>query len=1103
MAFHLVQHPDLEYLASHFCLDLSDRRAHADPLDTDILIVQTPGMARWLTLKAADRNGIFTLARWMSPLQFVMKLGFLAGGEREKRSVFEGDVLPWALIRLLQEALEQDDPVLAVPLGHIRQGQTSADRQLRLVSLAEELGRMYEDYLLYRTDWLQAWEDGRSAPDLTDPEHLGHQLWQAELWRRIRLAAGTDNFSRASFFQRITDNLEQLKHGADRANRLPARLLLFGMSILPPLYLQLFAKLGEVIEVKFYLQLPSWFFFKDLESDRRSLRRKAAGGQTLPTDNRLLANLGGMSATFLDMVLETNPVEYEGGGVGSPSDQPLSLLARLQETVRFCQDTPTEPEDRADDRSLQLAACPGALREAEVVYDWLLSAFADLPDLTPDQILIVTPQPELYGPLLRQAAALAELTAGAKPLPLALADQSLTTEDRRSGLLLNLLQAASGRFELAVLLPLFEEARDLSDRPLGARDRENLARWCELAGIRWGKDGAGKSRLELPAEPAGTWDEGLDRLWAGWASGTDGELAPGFLGEPGPDGSSGALLLGELTEFLETLADLARLTETPRLLADWQAEFLPLLERLLPARPGQGDEVPSFRKALGKLSERAQLSGCHDLNLSWPTLLRLLENELDRTPGEGRFLSGAITVANILPMRSLPFRAVALIGLDRGSFPRQLNRPAHDLLQALPRQGDPDLLGGDRYLFLETLLAARDRLLVSWNQQDRGPSVLVELLTEELDRRFSIGGQPAGKSLVRTWPLHPFSKAYLQEPGLETWNGTWFNPVPPRPDPQELWQWRRPLPPQPDRLEYDRLLKALSDPLGWFYNQGLGAQWPREQTELPEREPLTLNNLELWKVKEASLQVDLGQDPLALKRLAARSQLPPGQAGDLQVALARRSLQSRVVKARSLADELSPGSDLKLNQLVLQTEVEGQAYFWEGYGALLDGAAPRQLLFVDSGNLKAKRYLRHWLSHLFFNLEGPTTTHYIALNATLHLEALAGPAPQRQAAEILRGLQTLVQRAETCFVPLFPEAAWAWLKKKDEEKKPDKKNDKEKYLSLNGIASEGAPDLAAGLSLGFESLEEWLASRPGLTQEFDSLAEQLWRPYLQLVRGLP
>ncbi len=148
-----------------------------------------------------------------------------------------------------------------------------------------------------------------------------------------------------------------------------------------------------------------------------------------------------------------------------------------------------------------------------------------------------------------------------------------------------------------------------------------------------------------------------------------------------------------------------------------------------------------------------------------------LTARLDQAEKGLGFMTGGVTFCAMLPMRSIPFRVVALIGMNDGAFPRQNSAPGFDLIARNPRRGDRSLRDEDRYLFLESILSARDCLYISYVGQsikDNSripPSVLVSELLDAIDRGFTAGKEQLQSMTVssREHRLQAFSRDYFTD----------------------------------------------------------------------------------------------------------------------------------------------------------------------------------------------------------------------------------------------------------------------------------------------------------------------------------------------------
>ncbi len=1056
MTFSLIKHTDLDELARSFANLYMQRPEDMQPLDSDYLIVQTPGMKKWLSLETARLCGSFARVEVLTPVQFVMKLGVLLLNFREKRTIFEKDILPWAIYRILQAdfaaGVEEVEPLLRYC------SQDDQPTELRCYSLADSMADLFDQYMLSRPDWPALWERNRrirfasargTHGQEADP-HRPEEIWQAHTWRRL-LEIGGDNPSRADYF----DRLEKAVDGGKAARHLPRRIFLFGMSLLPPRFLRIFAKLGKLCRVTLFLQVPSIYYTGDLQSDK-TLDRIAAHHPGTDVEllksiggNRLLANLGRTGREFMDLIIAQNPREEDDNdrfwAEAEADDVQGTLLGELQRNVRLCSNPRSLPEETVENQwSIRVARCTGELREVEVLHDLLLESLRDLDGLTPSDILVVTPDIERYGPLIDLVFGGGKERCGVK-IPYSIADRSLLTEDRTARLAADLLAAVAERFSLVHILPLFEECCHVMGEPLDEIRRELLHTHCVDAGIRWGFNEDFKRRMGIRGGGILTWEAGLDRLFAGFAvdgeAPIDGDLFPArtFVGQE-------AEVLGRLSLFVETLGRLAALTGESRTCMEWVNEVRPLFSRLLSSEGQEDDEAPPdpFYKAFETIVQRLEVAGLQDMPLSFALFSRVLAGELAAPAADGKFLTGALTVAGMVPMRSLPFRVIALLGMNRGKFPRHTVRPEYDLMRHERRPGDRDTLASDQYLFLEIVLAARDRLIVTTSGlTDKGEpapaSSVVEELVHELDREFTVNGTPAGKAVTMNYPLQPGSPRYRstaeQDSRLTTFNHRWFIPPPGKTVPMNLFHWRSlamEREPEMSVVDGEEILRGLSDPAGWFLRNACGIFREREEAGLPETEMFALDNLSAWQVRDTLLQElcnEAGLVPLeeahAVGRLKAEGMIPPGHPGDFALDAEKKTIQKRVERLRVVFP--NPRFQFKKYHFTRN----GKEFRHTAFVASDVGKAA----LIDAGRVKAKRRLRHWITHLFENLSGPVETTLVCLDTTITLPPIEEP----QAEDILVDLALLTREAAGRFLPLFPEAAWAYcsaLGTKDKDGNP-------------------------------------------------------------------
>ena len=174
-----------------------------------------------------------------------------------------------------------------------------------------------------------------------------------------------------------------------------------------------------------------------------------------------------------------------------------------------------------------------------------------------------------------------------------------------------------------------------------------------------------------------------------------------------------------------------------------------------PSRTSQSPIAEEEHEALHFLREQvAGLAHLHHLApdrtaVPFAEVRAALAEAADRFEPDERTLTGRITVCDPLTLRYAPHRVVAFVGLNDGTFPRPHDEDPLDLVAVAPRAGDPRPRHTERQLFLDAVLAARDRLLLSFvgrSERDNGPraaSPVLEVVPPHVRRHVRDAGRAA------------------------------------------------------------------------------------------------------------------------------------------------------------------------------------------------------------------------------------------------------------------------------------------------------------------------------------------------------------------------
>lgn len=1010
--FHLFQSNRLETLAELLANTLS--RPLRSPLQPETILVQNSGMERWLTLRLAQHLSICAHVEFPLPASFIWKLMRAMLGELPRRSPFSPEVLSWRIMGWLGDTSH----LAAFPrVQHYLDGGGDYRRH----ELACRIADVFDQYLIYRPDWIVRWEKG-------DRCGLGaEEDWQATLWRDMAAQAGE------AHWVRLMETLLQQLDG-DAPPGLPERVILFGISSLSPLFMALLHKLALHCEVLVFALNPSqeyWELIRDCKEQARLSITAPSGELHLETGNPLLASLGKQGRDFFG-ALAAFP-ELEDHFAPGEEDATATLLRNLQDDILNLSDPEAPdfiPHDIADgDRSLQIHACHSPMREIEVLHDQLLRLFAADPALLPGDVAVLCSDVAFWAPYVDAVFA----PGGGKPaIPYGIAGGK-GKEDTLASTFLSLLDLPASRFNADWMLGLLAHPAVLRRFDLEEDDLPLIQHWVRETGIRWGRDADHKDGLGLPATPRHTWRDGLTRLLLGYALPREvaGDALPLFGACLPWDDIEGrqAQLAGCLAEFAETLFDLATMLQGSHTPARWANMLNTLIERLFAPDTDEEDAVNRLRDKLALLRELGAAAN-FEQPLEMAVVKSWLSGQLAQAAGSGQF-GGGVTFAAMTAMRSLPFKVICVLGLNDGEFPRRHTPAGFDLIAAHPRPGDRSRRLDDRYLFLEILLSARQTLYLSHVGQDirdnreLPPSVLVAELLDVV--KASCGAQTAHRIVTRHF-LQPFNPAYFHgNPTYPAFSRFWLEAsrklteetVAPRlfdatlPEAEAEW----------NTVEIEQLARFYANPARALLQQRMGIRLAEGEAEIAAREPFSLDYLNRQAIRAQLLEnIQADRPPeAALQLVEAQGWLPHGDFGAHLLA----HEENRINK---LAAQWLPHEPLA----ALPIDFSAGGMRLTGW---LNGAGAEGLVEYTLDEIKPRARFALWLRHLLLCRikppDIPLRSRLIGIDKTECLGVVAHP--EEELAKLLKYYRQGLHFP----LPFFIKSAWAYAARifagKDEE----------------------------------------------------------------------
>ncbi|MGB0936020.1 MAG: exodeoxyribonuclease V subunit gamma [Colwellia sp.] len=961
--------------------------------EQEVIVVENPGMQHWLNLEIAKARGISMNMRYALPAQFLWGLLRTLASEDDvpEQSPYLREVLTWRIYALLATkkvisdvdfqpatqywcknydaliCLIANDEFVESEQKQFKEetdnkatnttNQFTESENLKRYQLAVQLADLYEQYLIFRPQWLDNWENGNfTLSEESEQSELSSTstdcAWQGKLWRLLIEQAP---YNPVKLLNNAINNIAQRL--SENKKVIPARISFFGINSMAPMWLNFANALSEHVEVHFYHLNPCFAYWGDIKSEKEAIKQIKNWSEGVEDDhlfvgNPLLANLGQQGREFLSLLQDVSTIDVSLFVKASEQDKPLPELSldensnddkdtRQAKTVKnqvisssksilhLVQDDILALEDATDllstdafevegennnlshkDDSITIVSCHSALREVQALHDYLLHQFNDAvkanESLSPKDILVMCPQIEHYAPYVNAVFSRGwqDISSDLPPLPCSIADRSAKDSDPLIATFSDLLTLPNSRFQVSQLLSFMRLPAMANKFEFSAADLNTITGWINDSCIHWGLNLQNKSQiLGEPSNAQFTWQQGLARLLRGFAYGDSDALYQSQLLLPHVEGDN-ALLLGRLILFIEQLQLFSLNLSKSRTAYAWQTFLLDQLNVLFSVSSSYQDKMITeqqhnkqnlqienslliIHKAISGLVEYCEHAKFYD-EIDLAIVVDYLTHHFSQGDSSKQFMVGQVTFCSMLPMRSIPFKVIAVLGLNDGDFPRQRVPLGFDLMaNSKAILGDRSRRGDDRYLFLEALISARKSLYLSYqgrnikNNSDKQPSIVLKELMSYLQHGYGWSFDGSDNDVKQT-PMQAFSKEnYIKsQPQKRGGNKASFDIHWLELAQKEMLQLEdidsfnlieqiQPL----QSIEFDDLIKFFINPSKVFAQHALNLYLDNYDVTIDDVEPFSIDYLESYLLKQSLLTSQLQDEQNNISELLEKASI--------------------------------------------------------------------------------------------------------------------------------------------------------------------------------------------------------------------------------------
>lgn len=992
MSLHLNISNSLSQLADNLCLDL--RSETGNVFQPQFIVTQTEGMNSWLKLQIAANNGIAANCLFVSPNEIIQKIYYFLGGKFP--NMLSSQNLSWLLYTILGEK-NFISRFTQVASYYDYEGH---DKDLKRMALAEKTADLFDQYQIYRPEWIESW-------NIEKTNELTGDKWQQYLWIRAKELSRQRLPDKTIVGKHIKDALKMPANTEKLKVKLPA-IHLFGLSITTDYHLELLFEVSKTINVYFHLvnPAPTVYWFEDRSEKQLAVLRKKGLIDKSETNqgNTLLTSWGSVIQDTFLMLFKNEELLNSFQEVGIAEPLPDSLLHKIQNDIY----NGVSKEDRSlislsdvIDGSIRISSCFTVAREVEVLYNYLVHLVDQKKvALSPRDIVVMATDIDAYAPYIK-----AVFRNAPYRFHFTIADETFANGDTLVSALIAVLKMNRLNFKAEEVLQLLDSSH--VRKRFGISDLEPIRKLVNAANIRFGMEGSTEDDTRFVS-----WEYGIKRIMYGICI-SGGEEYNDPEGESlfpldMVEGSESEQVI-RFCHFIQVLMESINERSRSRTIAEWVDYTERLIQNLL--------FVPEDEVEEDHLLLQQQLAGFNiadefmDEKVAFDIFTHSLLQSVSRSFRSGSFAGGGITFCSLIPMRSIPFKVVALLGLNFDKFPRKESAVSFNLVENdKRRRGDRNVKENDKHLFLDTLLSANEYLYISYLGQSAKdntalpPSALVDELIDYIEGACD-ETEKVRDFLTTKHPLHSFSPKYNQAvPGYYNYLEAKQRGA------IKTTQDSKPIEPFDfNEISIEDLIAFFKHPFKAYYNRVLNIYYTRDQVLLNDTEIFDLNSLQKWELKPQLVSKDMLEVNELTDRLVKTGGLPlKNMAG-----VAINNVENEIRQVRKLFKEYV-GKD-EHEKIAVEIRIDNSLL-----KATLNNVYGDKLVLVSYSKNENKYLLEAYIRYLAATAGGKNyKLYFFSANKEAVYEGL--PVSQTEAMMRLKELVQLYKKGHDKIIAFFPD----------------------------------------------------------------------------------
>ena len=973
-----------------------------DPFVKQWIVTQTEGMNSWLKQTIAKQNGIAANINFCKPNDIISEI--YRKSIRSGKSIVNTEDIRWCIYGLLNHP-DFLDKYSSISNYYL-------DNDIKRIALSDELADLFDQYQIYRHDIIEEWNDkiiNGEAPE----------TWQMWLWMNVKIKLGEAYEDRVQLANTLLASLTDPEVQASVKRTIPS-LHLFGLAVITPYYLRIFHALAQFIDIHLYLVNPCpehiWMDYSSEQQITKLLKKRNKQRKEvdhLLVGNDLLLNWGTIIKESFKLLMDKDDfINVYNADFAQPIENPKTLLKKIQHDIY----NNANKEQRLvlagteiKDGSITINGAYTPVREVEILHNYLVELVDKKKEtLSPKDIVVLVSDIELYAPFIHSV-----FSNSKYEFKYNIADESYAAGNNLFTAIQEILTLDAQSFKVESVLKLLESPY-IRNR-FKIKDEEALRTAARQAGIIFSMEGRTADDTRYVS-----WDYGLKKIMYGICMSGEPEIYDGqdtFIPLDTAEGSE-AIERVRLLYFVKMLKHKLADRNQTRTISEW-AEYLQALVEDMIFQAGEKDDE-DYTKLVQFTEHMALLEKDANVEISFEIFRHSFLQRLELEKKAGSFAKGGITFCSLVPMRSIPFKVVAMLGMDFDKFPRKETALSFSILNENPKPGDRNVKNNDKHLFLETLMSAQSYLYISYigaNPKDGSKlpaSSLVDELIDYVARGIQSDENGLNKdtdALRKEWvtlhPLHSFSSNYQKNNGLVSYLDESYYKT-------KIEIATKPIDPklfEIDIVDINEIARFLQNPARQYLQKQFNVYYHDDEVLLKDHELFELDHLTKWSFQDNVMAMDDAEIDAYYESIKKSGKLPLSKMGKAMMDDIVEDIEDLRLRLKEATNGL-PKSPIEIKFNLDDTLITGKVDFIYG----------NRFITVCNSSDQLKYLLKAFVVYLGIIANGDTDIEFVFIPKKLKTNSIleAGKIKQDEAIAILKQYLGYYKQGHHSYFNFFP-----------------------------------------------------------------------------------